>query len=129
MLLRSKNVATEDAWAYAPWKDGRERSDRTLLEEEPFTGSPSNGRREHPPPCHPSKEHPPMNSFLNAHRREILGKGYAPRISKGTATEDTWDNAPWKGGSERSERWRETLGKGFPPKVSGLTVQAFVDMI
>jgi hypothetical protein len=36
----------------------------------------------------------------------------------GFATEDTWDNAPWKGGRERGDRWRETLGKGFPPRVS-----------
>jgi hypothetical protein len=27
-------------------------------------------------------------------------------------------NAPWKEGSERSERWKETLGKGFLPRVS-----------
>jgi len=27
-------------------------------------------------------------------------------------------DAPWKGGRERSERWRETLKKGFPPIVS-----------
>ena len=64
---------------------------RTLLEEDPFAGSPSNGRRKYPPPCHPSKEHPPMNSS---------------------------PNAPWKGGRERSERWRETRNKGFPPRVS-----------
>jgi len=27
-------------------------------------------------------------------------------------------NAPWKDGSERSERWKETLEKGFLPRVS-----------
>jgi len=27
-------------------------------------------------------------------------------------------DAPWKDGSERSERWRETQNKGFPPRVS-----------
>jgi hypothetical protein len=27
-------------------------------------------------------------------------------------------DAPWKGGRERSDRWRETLNKGFPPRVS-----------
>ncbi len=59
---------------------------RTLFEVPPPTGG-GNAR----PPCHPSKEHPPMNSS---------------------------PNAPWKGGRERSERWRETRNKGFPPRVS-----------
>jgi hypothetical protein len=27
-------------------------------------------------------------------------------------------DAPWKDGSEQSERWKETLGKGFLPRVS-----------
>jgi len=27
-------------------------------------------------------------------------------------------NAPWKEGSERSERWKENLGEGFLPRVS-----------
>jgi len=35
-------------------------------------------------------------------------------------------NAPWKGGRERSERWRETLNKGFPPRVSDRTRRAFL---
>jgi len=59
---------------------------RTLFEVPPPTGG-GNTRR----PCHPSREHPPMNSS---------------------------PNAPGKGGRERSERWRETLKKGFPPRVS-----------
>ena len=35
-------------------------------------------------------------------------------------------NAPWKGGRERSERWRETRSKGFPPRVSDRTRRAFL---
>jgi len=27
-------------------------------------------------------------------------------------------DAPWKDGSEQSERWKETLGEGFLPRVS-----------
>ena len=52
-----------------------------------------------------------MNSSLNAPWGKTLGKGFLPRVSKGSATEDTWDYAPWKVGSERSERWKETLGR------------------
>jgi len=35
------------------------------------------------------------------------------------AHDDSSDNAPWKEGRERSERWKEILGKGFLPRVSG----------
>jgi hypothetical protein len=59
---------------------------RTLLQVPPPTGG-GNTRR----PCHPSKEHPPMNSS---------------------------PNAPWKEGRERSDRWKETPTKGFLPRVS-----------
>ncbi len=59
---------------------------RTLSQGPPPTGG-GNTR----PPCHPSKEHPPMNSS---------------------------SDAPRKGGRERSDRWRKTRNKGFPPRVS-----------
>jgi hypothetical protein len=39
--------------------------------------------------------------------------------SKSVPPGDTSPNAPWKDGSERSERWKETLDKGFLPRVSG----------
>jgi hypothetical protein len=32
-------------------------------------------------PCHPFKEHFPMNSFLNAAKNETLRKGFLPRVS------------------------------------------------
>ena len=35
-------------------------------------------------------------------------------------------NAPWKGGRERSDRWRETRNEGFPPRVSDRTRRAFL---
>jgi len=39
-------------------------------------------------------------------------------------------NAPWKGGRERSDRWRETLVKGFPPRVSNkLSIDINMDMV
>jgi hypothetical protein len=59
---------------------------RTLSQVPPPTGG-GNTRR----PCHPSKEHPPMNSS---------------------------PNAPWKEGRERSDRWKENPTKGFLPRVS-----------
>jgi len=33
-------------------------------------------------------------------------------------TMNSWENARWKDGSKRSERWKETLRKGFLPRVS-----------
>ncbi len=38
-------------------------------------------------------------------------------------------DAPWKDGSERSERWKETLRKGFLPRVPDRTRWAFLSAI
>jgi hypothetical protein len=65
----------------------------------PLRGSPPTGGGNTRPPCHPSKEHPPMNLSLYA---------------------------PWKEGKERSDCWKETLKKGFLPRVSDRTRRAFI---
>jgi hypothetical protein len=46
--------------------------------------------------------------------------------SKSIPPEDSSPDAPWKEGSERSERWKETPLKGFLPRVSFLNIHCLM---
>jgi hypothetical protein len=50
---------------------------RNLSQVPPPTGSGKNR-----PPCHPFKEHPPMDLFLDSQQEETLGKGFPRRLSE-----------------------------------------------
>jgi hypothetical protein len=96
----------------APWKDGRERSDRwkeTLRKGFlPRVSLPINS----------SPDAPWKDGRERSDRwKETLRKGFLPRVSLPI---NSSPDAPWKDGRERSDRWKETLRKGFLPRVSML---------
>jgi len=93
-ILQKNDFKEVEASLLSPHSGG---GSRTLLEEDPFIGSSSNGRREHPPAL-PPLQGASSHEFIAGCSME--GRQRAKRALP------------------RFHTWKETLDKGFLPRVS-----------